>query len=784
MLSFLARNTIKGTRQMTRTPKRFGTRSFVVAPEPRFDPNPQIVLDDNVSNLARYVPIISSELGLVSGSNGIAVIGDQSGGKSTFIDGVIGVDLTYKKDGLGTKRVTRYQVIHSDEIAGKIGYGSWIYDMELFKRKLVEENRGDFDKTDLEVTIKTPFCQDLYITDTPGYFISSGIGYDSQSGELSLADKVIKKIRPMIEDENTAKVIVKSALVDNERCKALEQVKDARQYHNSIIILTRGDQKAGSQQGREKLRSDLTDPDPEKSLSSLMPVFAVCQRTDNDIAIGMTIEEKVEWEQKFWEENGMSDLPVGIPAVRNRMHSELLAKSIPQLPKMEVAIDEEITKLEQKKSRIGKLSTGEDMTRKLAYDAKEIMAIMNRNSPERIEIDDTIREENGALIREIVDEGFLQAFGPEWLVPLSEKGTSVPDTRDVNDCYRIIHYNCDVDETDYNHWLDTHRNGQLMTLTTNEEITKGRYANAKMSLYGTMFGFQFDDIRMPGKKPLKSRTQKLRWFRKYQKAIDIITKDLGISERCRKNTVDTYLDEIDRFRPENASEECFEFFSIVFDGIGERTKTNELASILDNLVVKEKNPHIEINKASNILANVYERDVEFVNDDSGENYTRDWTKHSGIIFRDEKFPVLKPFYGPTWTYVSKEILIDRLCEHYGQTIHQQVSDPLVTDFLEDIMNHSRNFNSSEIEQKLTAKVDRLTYYKTVLQRLKTVAEEYENSEKQRREEVAIILQKKKEEDDRKKELKNIMNGDMDDYDDESRSRPRHKRHAKSRRSKD
>jgi hypothetical protein len=588
--------------------------------------------------------------------------------------------------------------------------------------------------------VKTEWCPDLHITDAAGFAVSFGHSYDDDD---TRPQRIIDMSEPLIADENTAKVLIRNITVDAERSIALKLLKKHRQYHNTIQVLTHGDVKASTEEGVAKIREMLLDDD----LAQLMPTFVVSQRSGDDLVKGVSVADKIEWDRKHWESKGLSHLNTGMTKVRAQMHADLLSKSVQQLPEMEIALNKKLEQKKKKLSSIGKLSTGHNITRQLADEATEILAILNRNSPDRREIDGDVRHAVRKEVAQITSEAFHEVFGD--IQPASEVALSVPDHSGVNNlCRGIVHNLKNIDPRDYELWLDTHRDGMLVNDITNEDIQKARYANILKSVSGAFFGFNLGPIRRDtdvydehDPRIKTSKTEKNRWFRKYHKTLNNMVQNHSISERARKVAVDTLLECIDEVKPETASEECYEFFKHLFDQIEVRTRSQALSDIMDNLVDKEKTLIQDINKLAWKLAC-----------SNYGGYDGEWKRSTFPLIHAENFPKLYPLYGEVWTDATIFYLIDTLSNDFCKTISEKVSQPLVRDFIEDLMENCKNFDYEKIASKMNLEIEELEKHKSTLNKLKEVAEKYNETEKLRREEVATILQRSKDKEEQKREL--------------------------------
>ena len=715
------------------TSKYYGIRAL--SSIPAVSQNTQTTLTDS-GNLILTLSEIRRACNLKRGSNGTVVIGNQSSGKTSFVEAMIGTDSIFEKhSGAATKRPTRINVYNVNEDMPWVKFGSFgekIYDMEVVRRRLAELNSGDFSAVPIEITFGTSKVPDMLITDFPG-FIST-----TKAGENDDLPSIIEDMcRPAIEDDTAFKIVVMNGTVDRAGSIALREVKKAGQFINTLGVLTRCDLIADSTHGRRKLIEDLENTDYLPGLGMVGIVLRSATQLDN----GITIPQQLIIEDEFIDKHRLHPhqeptIRMGVKTIRDIVSRRQIKEAMEQLPLLEVEVENQIAKKTNSRSMLQKLATGNNLS-KVASGMEELVGNLHPVAPTRLVLEKDMREVLSVVIREKVEKAFEDFFGntkPVYDVSPNRKTSSDSSLNNIRASLQDALY---ISPDKAIAFEQTCIFGSCSTSLSDREMDESYLAH--LGRKATMPFFKFDLTN-------ESNEHRVMWVKKLKRCVDKILVEEDLAEVCRKAAISTVVEKVDEYQPDGDDGLSRAFFEFILSKITERTNNDGLVDSINRMVNREKRPFAEPHDLS-----------FYVSKQSG----LPWAQKIGF-FETDNFPKIYSVYGDEWTNAYKEVLIERMVREIYRTISVNVNDPLIKEAIELSFRFFQGHNFVEEGQQLEDAIEKLKKYTEVIKKIGTEARKIQELDDKAAEQVKIdqVAQLEK---DRKRYNSGEKKFRLDDY---------------------
>ena len=256
----------------------------------------------------------------------IVVVGNQSSGKSSVLDGLMGEDILPKGDSMVTRRPIEVSLVKDKTRWGKIDNGPMLNISDM--RKAIENENKDLDFTDvpLRIELHSPDVYDLNVVDLPGYVISVKEGQDPE-----LPTKIKGLCRKYLSDPENIILCVASASADPATSVAIgEAQKFDTNRDRTIGVLTKID--IGKTRNMKRI---LTGQEYKLPLGWL----GTRGRTFEELQAGMNFNELIKIESSMIKKKKMNDLRVGLPLLRQSLSELLLHRIMQFFPQMVDKID-------------------------------------------------------------------------------------------------------------------------------------------------------------------------------------------------------------------------------------------------------------------------------------------------------------------------------------------------------------------------------------------------------------------------------------------------------------
>lgn len=369
----------------------------------------------------------------------IAVIGDQSSGKSSVLEALSGVALPR-----GTGIVTRCPLVLKLK---RVNNGTRWYGMLTYQNHVKVElktpaevgdavskaqnalagNGKDISHEMINLEIHSTNVPDLTLIDLPGI---ARVATANQSQDIE--EKIKNLIEKFIRKQETINLVVVPANVDIATTEALKMAKTVDPHgQRTLGILT---------------KPDLVDKGAEESVVStlnnlVIPLkkgyMVVKCRGQQDINDNMSLTKALEKERKFFENhthlrNFLDEGKATIPHLSERLTRELVIHINTSLPKLEKQIKEKLEKTSTELKRLGD-GVPQDEDKRTSFLIEKINSF-NQVLTDMIRAEEVVGESQTRVFT-----NFRRKFS-DWKTELDKKAVQLDEyLRDEVEDYNITH---------------------------------------------------------------------------------------------------------------------------------------------------------------------------------------------------------------------------------------------------------------------------------------------------------------------------------------------------------
>lgn len=325
------------------------------------------------------------------------MVGNQSSGKSSVLEAIVGLEIFPKGTNMVTKRPLELAMLRDPNMTSgfKAQFGStgrMITQLSDIRDELADRNAGDLTDEPIYLTITSPHVHNLTVIDLPGLIRVTKLGEDDEMPD-KIRDMCLKYIRNPV----FIKLIVMGATNDRANSMGLEEVKKAGQFHNSFGVLTKLDIVAQMSTKHDVLKTMLTDKEYLPGLG----MVGVMLRSANDIETGVTINDAILRESKFIRQHNLHDDPdinVSVPHLVEILSREQLSRIASSFPDIIDQIDQKIVTENQHKDLIVQLSERTDLSI-ISSKVNDIVTLLHPLSPTRMEFESLLEQGIGDLVK-------------------------------------------------------------------------------------------------------------------------------------------------------------------------------------------------------------------------------------------------------------------------------------------------------------------------------------------------------------------------------------------------
>lgn len=325
---------------ISRTPKQFASFSTYHPPEAK--------------NVIRVLHKAQNILGVRFNFARVVMVGDQSAGKTSVLEGLIGEDISAKDNQMATRRPLLLSLIRTPPGSGmcaKFKDGERMYDFTDVKARIVAENdvaEGDVSPDPIQLTIYSEDVFDTILVDLPGFILSPQA---HQAAELP--EQIEKLNMPYLHDPQAILCVVNSATVDPATSYSLrEALKADRAGERSIGVVTKVDLVGENKDALTRLLRNESYP------VGLGRIGVRC-RTHQEQLDGMSWPVAIEREKEWIQGSGLADksgVRLGVPLLRETLSEILISKVCKDLPFVIDQLDKKIAEAEHNQDFLKRLA--------------------------------------------------------------------------------------------------------------------------------------------------------------------------------------------------------------------------------------------------------------------------------------------------------------------------------------------------------------------------------------------------------------------------------------------
>ena len=687
---------------------------------------------------------ISEELGTKFEYPKVAVVGNQSSGKSSVLEAIIGLPIFPKGNNMVTRRPLELTMIRDTSMASgfKAQFGSMgrvITSIPDVHTELLARNAGDITEEPIYLTITSPHVHNLTVVDLPGFIRVTKAGEDED-----LPDKIRDMCLKYVHNPTFIKLIVMAATNDRALSMGLEEVKKARQFHNAFGVLTKIDLVVKKAKSIKVLKDMLRDKDYLPGLG----LVGVQLRSIEDVDEGKTLDDMISNESSFIEQHKLheeTDLNVSVPLLREVLSREQLKRIASSFPSIIDQIEQKVIEEQQNRGLLDQLAAQPDLT-PISRKVKDLVTILHPLSPSRSDFEKELEEGLGELVKQETERSIANNIPLDRpkdmeleLNMQANKGTGSSFEKSAffnlaRSSYSNINGNrIDKDKCDDFRFLTIL--GESDPQINNDElkaITESAYAaNITVPFYRWVVPSDF-------------QRRRVKWNGQLSFVIEDLLEINELADKSRKYCIDkilTFVESAAETKSSHTSDIDVNlakgFFRYIISQITERTNKENLVESIKQMIAREKRPLADISKLSN-----------------GAHRTTNLPFDDYIGFFDtEHFPVFMNVYGNIWNHAYvHSVLIPRIQTDTFRIIAVNLLDPLILDAIEQSLKFFQHKDFDREQKEVVKKIARLNKHVEFLQNASLEYEPVSDYLKNIQEEREKAINEKKETRKRIKEI--------------------------------
>eukprot|EP00750_Incisomonas_marina_P030460 INCI7513.1.p2 GENE.INCI7513.1~~INCI7513.1.p2 ORF type:complete len:613 (-),score=100.21 INCI7513.1:2915-4753(-) len=354
------------------------------------------------ANVIRVLHKAQNILGTRFNFSRIVMVGDQSSGKTSVLEGLIGEDISQKDNQMATRRPLLLSLIRTPPGSGmcaKFKDGERMYDFAEVKARILAENDvqdGDISPEPIQLTIYSEDVFDTILVDLPGFILSPQAHQDAE-----LPHQIEKLNLPYLHDPQAILCVINSATVDPATSYSLrEAFKADRAGDRSIGVVTKVDLVGENKDALSRMLRNEVYP------IGLGRVGVRC-RTHQEQLDGMSWPAAIKREAEWIETSGLKDkqgIRLGMPLLRQTLSELLIARVCKQLPLVIAQLDKRIKDAEHNQDFLKRLANEPN----LRTVSKELESLVNQLHPASDSRSDFEKELRDAMYA-VTEEAFAAA---------------------------------------------------------------------------------------------------------------------------------------------------------------------------------------------------------------------------------------------------------------------------------------------------------------------------------------------------------------------------------------
>ncbi len=596
----------------------------------------------------------------------VIVVGSQSSGKSSVIEGICGESILPKSMKMSTLKPIHLTTIRFPTKKFKIGDKEYFTDFEAIQE--IERLNNNNHVTRVNVTIWSPDVYNATLVDLPGLFVVA-------SKDMSDLPKKIKDLNvTYLQDLNNIPVVVHAGPSDPATDQAIKLINKLDRTDSALGIITKVDM-------LEKQKMSVI----EEMLSGKTYEFghgycAVILRNDKDIEALKTINDKIKEETDFFTRFKLK--PSGVEMMRKMISDIQFSKIKDQIPNLVTDIDVQIANLKVSQSFMFNLINNDQ--KKLASKLRLMIEKLVGSSLERAEFEEKLKQEFKIVIGSYLEETFDKNKNHKMV--LSNKNVSHHVLlANHNNLSNPNEYKVDGIKELFSYGLVS------PVFIDNETITNIFDKEINLALSVPLINIFIDD-------PLgKKRAQ---WNRHLNSYFSKLLNDDNIHKTIHDITEKLLLEYI-YSDPEGYDDLTKKFAEYMIKEIGNEAYESKIKYSITATLNLEKRPQVSIFEIIRYVTQMYPKYFSF-----------DGTVHE-FWFREDKRAKLE-VYGPEWNEAYLRVVGDKLTENSYRNVAVNLLDRMVEKLLELCMDLFNKENAIKEQNKINEKVIKLTEIRNIV----------------------------------------------------------------------
>lgn len=617
----------------------------------------------------------------------IAVIGNQSSGKSSVLEAISGVELFPKGDNMVTKRPLELTLVRNEcePVHGQFGQmEKKMFDFKEIRDRITAENQGRVTDNPIRLKLFSPIVHNMQVIDLPGL-----IRVTKHDEDDDLPEDIRRLCWKYVQDTEIIKLIVMSATNDRALSMGLEEVKKAKQFNNAFGVLTKIDLIKDSEALKKMLR--------DKSYLPGLGLIGVALRSEMDVRNGVSLEEMVQKEAIYIKEKMLDtsqDLRLGVPFLRGQLSHEFIKRISENFPKIIRSIEEHIDKKEKDSSNLATFINNENLEY-FANGIENIIDNIHTLSPFRLQFEIKLRRRIGEFIDKYV-EGIIAKMNGTFEMKIEKTDDYLNGVRDTMD-------SCAKKKKDIKMTLEGYLIHSNCTINVeNNDFNQMKYHGLYHDRYGHFVNLHLPkDIMM----------EKANFHRALNRTINGLIDEKVVGQEIQKICIDSLIELIDEcVRKTGQDIRTTVFFKYIIDQFQSRIDKDGFIISINNCLQREKTPNIKYNELAKGIIDVM--------GDSGKIKS---FKEKNSIFTTEEFPISVPIFGKAFTIAYLRNMNKRMNNDVYQIARVVVSNKLVSEIIENSMRFFEKFDPEKEQKKLSDEQNEL---ESCLSSLKMASEYY------------------------------------------------------------
>ncbi len=339
----------------------------------------------------------------------IVMVGDQSVGKTSVVESLIGADISVKDQAMATRRPLLLTLINTPRgpLHAQFRDGEKMHDLGDIRERIEAENNvteGDISTNPIELTIFSPDVFDTILIDLPG-FIMAPERHQSQE----LPEQIQRMNSAYMNDPSNILAVVNSATSDPATSMALREAYRADPGGDrSLGIVTKIDLCAKNATSAEGLLRMLRNEVLPLGLGRIGIRCRTHQEQRENIDFPTVIDRESQW----IESSGFDRDPevrLGVPLLRRVLSETLIERVSGELPAIIRRLDAKIAKAKRNEDFLQRLASEPNM-RSVAKELEFLVNQLHPSADARSDFEHELRECIGYEVETAMEEAFRSAF--------------------------------------------------------------------------------------------------------------------------------------------------------------------------------------------------------------------------------------------------------------------------------------------------------------------------------------------------------------------------------------